>query len=48
MGTEALIAAVVVLLIDKAVALSPIPYDDLIWTAIKAALKGGTSLFTKK
>ncbi len=30
--------AIVILCIDKAVALSPSEWDDLIWTAIKKAL----------
>ena len=30
--------AIVILCIDKAIALSPIEWDDLIWTSIKKAI----------
>tara|TARA_Y100000593_G_C4275666_1_gene319910 strand:+ start:315 stop:458 length:144 start_codon:yes stop_codon:yes gene_type:complete len=33
------IITIVILVVDKAVALSPTPYDDMIWTSVKGLLK---------
>ena len=33
------IITIVILVVDKAVALSPSPYDDMIWSSVKVLLK---------
>ena len=33
------IITILILVVDKAVALSPTPYDDMIWTSVKGLLK---------
>ena len=33
------IVTIVILVIDKVVALSPTPYDDMIWSSVKGLLK---------
>ena len=33
------IITIVILVVDKAVALSPSPYDDMIWSSVKGLLK---------
>ena len=33
------LVAIVILVVDKAVALSPSPYDDMIWSSVKGLLK---------
>lgn len=33
------IITIVILIVDKAVALSPSPYDDMIWSSVKGLLK---------
>jgi hypothetical protein len=33
------IITILILVVDKAVALSPTPYDDMIWSSVKGLLK---------
>ena len=33
------IITIVILVVDKAVALTPSPYDDMIWSSVKGLLK---------